>query len=89
MKLQVLIKEILVVFHFANGHRALFLVQEYKRQLKNYYIYIYIYIYIYMHKTFTINLLEGIHERLMKPTFAMYFLQMRHKQLSGFHNLIF
>ena len=26
-------------------------------------------------------------ERLTKPTFAMYFLQIRNGQLSGFHNV--
>ena len=54
MKLRVLIKEVLVVFHWltfriillcslASGHRALFLLQETTQEL---YIYIYIYIYI-------------------------------------------
>ena len=27
-------------------------------------------------------------ERLTKPTFGMYFLQIRNGQLSGFHNVI-
>ena len=56
-------------------------------------IYIYIYIYIYMHThahTCIYTYMDiGIHDILMKPTFAMYFLQMRHGQLSSFHNLIF
>ena len=57
IKLRVLLKEALVVFHWltfriiqlcslASGHRALFWC---KRQLKNYCIYIYIFIYTYIH----------------------------------------
>ena len=56
MKLRVLIKEVLVVFHWltfriillcslASGHRALFLVQDTTQELLYMYIYIY-YIYI-------------------------------------------
>ena len=54
MKLRVLIKEVLVVFHWltfrillcslASGHRVLFLVQETTQELLHIYIYIYIYI---------------------------------------------
>ena len=60
MKLQVLIKEVLIIFHLltfrilllcslASGHRALFLVQETTQELLYIYIYLHIYVYIYIY----------------------------------------
>ena len=69
MKLQVLIKEVLIVFHLltfrilllcslASGHRALFLVQETTQELLYIYIYLHIYVYMYIYIYIYIYIVE-------------------------------